>query len=135
MSAKTPGRRCQLANEEAPAEQDALDSDFLSSLLALPALACRVNVAGQIRYGNGAWRSYRTGSGSGDAGSRWLEAVHRDDRARTAAAWREAMLSGESWLVEHRIARYDGDYRWHATSGGAVHSANNGGDWVLLLTD
>ena len=41
----------------------------------------------------------------------WLDAVHPDDRGRTALAWSRAVESRGVYEVEHRIRRRDGEYR------------------------
>ncbi|HEY9669267.1 MAG TPA: PAS domain S-box protein, partial [Coleofasciculaceae cyanobacterium] len=41
----------------------------------------------------------------------WLNAVHPDDRDRTAQLWSAALANHSLYEVEHRLRRYDGEYR------------------------
>jgi PAS domain S-box-containing protein len=43
----------------------------------------------------------------------WTRIVHPDDQERSERLWREALASGEPLLIEQRIRRHDGQYRWH----------------------
>jgi PAS domain S-box-containing protein len=41
----------------------------------------------------------------------WLEAVHPEDRPKTARIWSTAVANRSQYHVEHRLRRYDGVYR------------------------
>jgi PAS domain S-box-containing protein len=41
----------------------------------------------------------------------WLAAFHADERARVAAVWRESIERRTTFEIEHRLRRYDGEYR------------------------
>jgi PAS domain S-box-containing protein len=45
------------------------------------------------------------------AGGGWLRAIHPDDQAEMARAWREAVRHRRPMLLEHRLRRHDGEYR------------------------
>ena len=47
----------------------------------------------------------------------WQRLMHPDDRADTAKAFFQAIQTGESYNVVHRLRRTDGEYRWHHTKG------------------
>lgn len=42
----------------------------------------------------------------------WSESVHPDDREKTIKAWSKAITTGKDFLLEHRLLRHDGIYRW-----------------------
>ncbi|GJD34389.1 PAS domain-containing protein [Methylobacterium aerolatum] len=42
----------------------------------------------------------------------WLDAVHREDKARTQAAWMTAVQHASAYNTEYRIHCADGIYRW-----------------------
>ncbi|WP_190566478.1 PAS domain S-box protein [Desertifilum sp. FACHB-1129] len=42
----------------------------------------------------------------------WLEAVHPDDRPKTAEKWAAAVLARSLYKTEHRLRRQDGQYRY-----------------------
>ncbi len=48
----------------------------------------------------------------------WLNAIHPDDRERTAAVWRVALAHSSDYRCEYRLRRHDGVYR--TTSARAV---------------
>ncbi|HSR11086.1 MAG TPA: PAS domain S-box protein, partial [Thermodesulfobacteriota bacterium] len=66
----------------------------------------------------------------------WTAKLHPDDRGRSAAAWRKAFRTGGEYLVEYRIRRADGEYRWHMAH--AVPLRNSSGQiirWYGTCTD
>jgi PAS domain S-box-containing protein len=46
---------------------------------------------------------------------RWLSILHPDDYERAEAYWRESVDTGTDYIIEFRIRRKDGEYRWHLT--------------------
>ena len=46
----------------------------------------------------------------------WVNAIHPDDREASARRYRESVGNGELLRQEHRIRRYDGEYRWFAVT-------------------
>jgi PAS domain S-box-containing protein len=42
----------------------------------------------------------------------WAEVIHAEDLDRTLEAWAHSVENGEPYVVEHRIRRSDGTYRW-----------------------
>jgi PAS domain S-box-containing protein len=46
---------------------------------------------------------------------RWLGILHPDDYERAEAYWNESIDSGLDYVIEFRIRRKDGEYRWHLT--------------------
>ncbi|WP_439624750.1 PAS domain S-box protein [Gemmata sp.] len=66
----------------------------------------------------------------------WLDAVHPDDREKSARAWEAAVAARTVYQVEHRLRRADGDYRHMAVR--AVPILDPGGairEWVGVHTD
>src|SRR5215471_9188558 len=64
------------------------------------------------------------------------DAVHPADLPFVIAAWQRAVETGEPYEFEHRIRRFDGEYRWFQSRGLALRD----GDgrivrWYNLLTD
>ncbi len=58
------------------------------------------------------WKAV-TGGAAGDAmGTRWLSALHPEDRAPTMSAWRASVATGKAIDLEYRLRSPDGDYRW-----------------------
>ncbi|MBS2026978.1 MAG: PAS domain S-box protein [Deltaproteobacteria bacterium] len=68
--------------------------------------------------------------------SRWLRAVHPDDRARTAARWKEANDRKIPVEIELRLRRADGAYRWFLVRGMPLVDAPGGPvRWFSTATD
>ena len=66
----------------------------------------------------------------------WMEAIHPDDRQRTSEVWLLAVANLTPYQIEHRLRRYDGEYR--LMSGRAVPLLDADGnvrEWVGLHTD
>ena len=83
-----------------------------------------------------AWRTLTGQSVEQIRGHGWLDALHPDDRARTAAAWAAATEAGSTYRTEYRVRRHDGVYRWMGVRGAPVF--DRGGtlrEWVGLCTD
>jgi PAS domain S-box-containing protein len=47
----------------------------------------------------------------------WRQIVHTDDYDRFVATWLQSLKTGEPYENEHRICRFDGEYRWFSSSG------------------
>ena len=43
----------------------------------------------------------------------WVTLVHPDDAEQAAQAWQNATMSGTDYLMDYRIRRYDGVFKWH----------------------
>ncbi len=81
----------------------------------------RVEVSSQIVWVTGAdgravedspsWRAFTGRTYEEWAGDRWLEAIHPDDRARLAAAWRHAVETRSPYAVEFRQIHASGAWR------------------------
>ncbi|HEV3310425.1 MAG TPA: response regulator, partial [Chloroflexota bacterium] len=70
------------------------------------------------------WRAYTGLSVEEVRGWGWLNAVHPDDRARTAEVWQKAVDSIGFYEIDYRIRRKDGAYLWHLARGIPVLDAN-----------
>ena len=66
----------------------------------------------------------------------WLDAVHPDDRERTAQVWMEAAQTNSLYDIEYRIRAADGNYRYFQARG--VPILNEDGsvrEWVGTCSD
>lgn len=57
------------------------------------------------------WQAFTGQSREEVAGFGWAEAIHPDDRERTVLHWGEAIETGRTFELEHRLRRHDGVYR------------------------
>jgi PAS domain S-box-containing protein len=66
----------------------------------------------------------------------WLTLVHAEDAERARMAWLHATMTGTDFLLEYRIRRFDGVFRWHAFRATPVRDA--AGEialWIGTATD
>lgn len=89
------------------------DADIVRFTDALPALAWLADASGAATHFNQHWVEYTGMSNEASLAGAWTDAVHPDDRRDTDATWQPARASGQELLVEHRLRRHDGVYRWH----------------------
>src|SRR5262245_46313390 len=69
---------------------------------------------------------------------RWgtTDAVHPDDLPQVLAAWKQAVHTGVPYEFEHRIRRFDGQYRWFQSRGLPLRDDDGRiVRWYNLLTD
>lgn len=66
----------------------------------------------------------------------WMQLVHPDDREENIKAWTQAISSGKDYIFEHRLKRYDGEYRWQLSRAIPQRDANGKIQmWVGTSTD
>ena len=82
-----------------------------------------------------AWRSF-TGLGLDSIrGDSWMQAIHPDDRADTAAFWPEAIATRAPFTIEHRLRRADGEWRNMLVRCVPVLDGTSVREWVGTHTD
>lgn len=77
---------------------------------------------------NETWLSFRGRSMRQELGFGWTEGVHADDRQRRTDRYMAAFRARESFHMEYRLARHDGEYRWILDHG----VPRSSGDGVFL---
>lgn len=77
----------------------------------VPSIVWTAAPDGRILFTNEFWHKY-TGSGDEEAGRNWTAFLNLDDRERSALAWKHATQTVTDYLIETRIRRHDGQYRW-----------------------
>jgi PAS domain S-box-containing protein len=104
---------------------------------AIPQLIWTADPEGLIDYGNERWLSFTNQPFERLRGHGWQDTLHPDDRARTSAAWAEAVrLASGRFQIEHRMRRHDGSWRWMLTT--ALPYRGPGGEvqrWFGTSTD
>ena len=66
----------------------------------------------------------------------WVTLVHPEDAERAAQAWQHATMTGTDYLLEYRIRRFDGVFRWHAFRAIPLRDAAGEIDlWIGTATD
>jgi len=94
-----------------------ITSEMIQALDWVPAMVWVADVKGQCQHVNRAWQEFTGRSREESLGLGWLSAMHSED----ADAWPEkilkAILAHESFVLECRLRRRDGRYRWLMKSG------------------
>ena len=91
------------------AEQNVEQRETLLRALAdsVPAMVWSADADGNFDYFNRQMLDF-TGSVNEMDG----QSIHPDDFPTASAKWRESLQAGTPYEVEHRVRRYDGEYRW-----------------------
>lgn len=76
---------------------------------------------GQAVYFNRSWLEFSGRPLATELGLGWTEGLHADDRARTIAAYLEAIHRHEPFELEYRLKRHDGEPRWLLAKGVPVN--------------
>lgn len=63
------------------------------------------------------WRAFTGQSRDEPLGNGWLNALHPDDRERTAAIWAHCVKTRQLYTTEYRLHRANGEWRWTAVTG------------------
>ncbi len=79
---------------------------------SLPQLLWSNRTDGFCDYLSPQWVAYTGVPAEQHRGEGWLEAVHPEDRDRVIVAWTAAVTSAGAFLVEYRVRRHDGVWRW-----------------------
>jgi PAS domain S-box-containing protein len=66
----------------------------------------------------------------------WVTLVHPEDAERAARSWQQATMTGTDFLLEYRIRRFDGVFRWHSCRAIPVRDAAGEIElWIGTATD
>lgn len=122
--------------KEAARALEASEARFRAFTEAMPNQVWSATPSGWLDWVNRRTSDY-VGKAEGDlfrAG--WGEIVHPHDVVRAADAWRQAVVSGETYETEFRLKAADGTYRWHLAR--AVAMRDRAGaitSWIGTNTD
>lgn len=88
---------------------------------AIPQIVWTATPDGSVDYVNLAFARY-TGRKRETFVNRdgWLESVHPDDVDFLQQHWRTVIMNAETYDIEFRLRRYDGEWRWHLLQGAPV---------------
>ncbi len=91
---------------ESVAELEKREAHLRAMADSMPAIAWSSDGEGRFDYFNRRLIEF-TGNSHENGG-----AIHPDDFAHANGRWQECLRTGETYEVQHRIRRHDGEYRW-----------------------
>ena len=109
---------------------------FRSLVEATAAIVWNTPASGEFETEQPGWSAFTGQTFDQLKGWGWLDAVHPDDRPKTARVWSAAVAARSLYQVEHRLRRHDGEYRHMLVR--AVPILDKGGgirEWVGVHTD
>lgn len=108
---------------------------YRSLVVATSQIVWTTNAEGQV-IDIPLWRAYTGQSESEVRGWGWLDALHPQDRDRTAQLWSNAVRTKSLYETEYRIRAEDGSYRYFSARGVPI-LAQDGSirEWVGTCTD
>lgn len=83
------------------------------------------NEKGECTWLNRQWLEFAGRDLASQIGSGWLETVHPGDRESAAQVYLAAFERRETFTLDYRLRRADGEYRWHTAIGTPRVSQNN----------
>ena len=103
---------------------------------SIPNLILTTNPDGEVDYGNQQWYNYTGLTAQETLGWGWTSAIHPEDAALATSLWERGHANGENILLEYRLRRADGQYRWHHIHAVADPSEENTAKrWYGTITD
>ncbi len=98
----------------APPQADEVDDENLHHFRALaeamPQIVWTANPDGGLEFTNRRWHAYSGLSADASRDWGWASGVHADDIARASQVWLNCVKTGDTYEVEFRLRRSDGNY-------------------------
>ncbi|GEM_PF-1567369 len=101
----------------AGSEPQRINRRFETLADALPQLVWSTPNDGLSDYFSRQWCKFTGAPASASYGTGWLNFVHPEDVPAADEAWAIAIKSGEPYIVEFRLLKADGTYRWMLARG------------------
>jgi PAS domain S-box-containing protein len=77
-----------------------------------PVMVWVTEAGGDCSYLSRRWYAFTGQTETQGLGFGWLEATHPEDRARSEHVFRDANADQVPFILEYRLRRWDGEYRW-----------------------
>ncbi|MGE5498780.1 MAG: PAS domain S-box protein, partial [Syntrophothermus sp.] len=86
----------------------------------LPLFIWSADENGNIDFLSGEWKDFNSTIMDNGRGLNWAPAVHLEDLQRTTEAWKRSILTGEDFIITHRLLKNDGRFTWRLTRSKAI---------------
>ncbi|MDE2183528.1 MAG: PAS domain S-box protein [Alphaproteobacteria bacterium] len=107
-----------MADSSTSAPQTAgLDKDFREVLDSIPAMIWLTDAGGRRIWFNKSWLAFTGRRIAEELGTGWLGGVHPEDRARAQTAYTDHFAARQTYRIQYRLRRHDGEYRWIEMAG------------------
>ena len=87
-------------------------SEYKLIVESSPNMIWRAGTDGKCDYFNQTWLKFTNRTLEQEFGNGWAEGVHADDLDRCLQIYVDAFAKRESFEMEYRLRRFDGEYRW-----------------------
>ncbi|MCJ2061738.1 response regulator [Methylobacterium sp. J-088] len=112
------------------------EARFRSAVLAVDGVMWTADVSGDFVEEQPGWEQITGQAFAEYRGGGWASAIHPEDLPETVRAWTDAVRSGGSFAIEHRIRAPDGFFRHYAVRAIPVHDVDGTiREWVGVHAD
>jgi PAS domain S-box-containing protein len=80
---------------------------------SVPVMVWTAAADGAVNFVNGRWRAYHGINDEQAYGSDWIDVVYPADRSLVMTEWTRCLREQTPYVLQYRLRRYDGEYRWH----------------------
>lgn len=100
------------AHKKAERALKASEERFRLMADSAPVLIWMADTDGNATWFNRRWLDFTGRSMDEESGRGWIIGLHPDDRQHVLENYKRYTAAGEHYILEHRLRRADGDYRW-----------------------
>jgi len=112
------------------------EAQFRALAEAMPQIVWIARADGWNTYISHQWAEYTGRPVDKSLGHAWRNSLHPDDKPRAGDDWRQSLSTGSAYMLEGRLRRADGIYRWWLIRGVPVRdAAGDVAQWFGTCTD